>query len=154
MAKQRKSEWGAAAWIRCDGFVDNLQSADTVKFSLVDVWVCLWVYLLMLHAQPCSTCEVFPVCSIIGASSCTVSCRDHAHLNIQTFAVWLHSAHLWITCLFISVSHSNKFHAFYSILTPAVRISSFFDRAVKQSSTSFHSLRALSSRHPSHSLIC
>lgn len=99
----------------------------------------------------CSCCMHSPArhvkcslpCSIIGASSCTVSCRDHAHLKIQTFAVWLHAAHLWITCLFISVSHFTQFHAFCSILTPAawihvLALSSFFDSEVKQRLCSAH----------------
>lgn len=143
MAKEGRVSEGRRPEFTVTVFVDNLQSADTVKFSLVDVWVCLWVYLLMLHAQPCSTCEVFPAllhnwCFILY---CVM--QRPAHLKIQTFAEWLHAAHLWITCLFISVSHFTQFHAFCSILTPAVWIhvlalSSFFDSEVKQRLCSAH----------------
>lgn len=115
-----KSEWGGAAclseghWVHYDGFVDNLQSIDSVKFSLVDVWVYFWAYLLMLYAQPCLTREVFPVCSIIGGSSCTVPWRDHAHLKILTFATCVVTLSTPLSHVFYSFQ--LHFITFYAIL--------------------------------------
>lgn len=166
---RRKEEWvseGRRPEFTVTVFVDNLQSADTVKFSLVDVWVCLWVYLLMLHAQPCSTCEVFPallhnwcfilycvmqrprppqdpdVCSVITCSTLVDHMFIHFSLAFYSISCILFNTH---TCSMNTRSRS-LFFLWQWGETKTLQCS--------QSPTSFHSLRVLSSRHPSHSLFC